>query len=340
MALLELGQQYPVSTQGVAIDPNDQAAAMGAGDVVEIWYESDKDITYLNAAPCVEQILKMKEQYPDFVLHYIRFEKRSIIIQFSAAPVGATISAAPRISGAIATPALWAIALFVLAIAAIITAFIAITLTAFRGYWLTPPKPVGNALAVARNWSTNAVLPNVTITVNGKSGKTGPNGEAILFKDLLAGPHVFVGATINGYDAPTAVQQTVIKDEQIVVTIWYVPTGTPKPTTGWLNVDTTPIKGEVYIDGVSQGIAPVHVELDEGDYAISYGVIEGWETPAPDTATIVGGKPTGLIGYYKPPPSVWWHELVKWTAIGLTGAAAAAILIPRIAEAARKKGGT
>lgn len=341
MALLrEIGQQYPVPTDAVYVDPNDQASTMSPGDIAEIWLETDKDVTYLNAAHAIEEILRMKEQYPGFILHYLKIETRTIQIQFSVGPEEGVSATPGSISGSVSEQValVWFLVIaLVAAIAAIFLVTLALTLKMLRGYVWKKPLPIGNALAVARNWSTEALLPNVKITVNGRAGRTGANGEAILFTKLLAGPHVFVGETIEGYDAPAAVEQSVVKDEQIVVTIWYVPTGTPKPTTGWLTVDTTPVKGEVYIEAESQGIAPIHVELEEGTYNIAYSVIEGWETPAPDTATIVGGKSTGLIGYYKPPAAVWWHELIKWAAIGLTATAAAAILIPRISKAVRER---
>ena len=44
--LTELGHEYPCSTQGVFVDPNDVAATMGPGDIVEGWLTADQDLNY------------------------------------------------------------------------------------------------------------------------------------------------------------------------------------------------------------------------------------------------------------------------------------------------------
>lgn len=336
MALLkELGQKYPVATEGIPIDLGDETATMGPGDIVESWYEADDDIKYYNIAPAVEELLRMKEEYPDFVLHYMRFDTRRVIVQFSIAPSGTISSSQKSISSSIGVP-VWAIVVAVLAIVAIITAALAVTLRAIRGYWWTPPPPTGNAVVVAKDWETEDLIPNVKISVANMEGVTGPNGEGILFENLQAGPHVFVGEIIEGYKQPAAVEKSVIEDEQIMVTIWYVPEGVTPPTTGYLVVDTSPVKGEVWVQGESQGEAPIGpLELDEGTYPVSYGVIEGWQTPDQDTATIIGGKTTALIGYYERPPEYWWEKYVKYAVIGGVAIAGVAVLIPRAIKAIR-----
>jgi hypothetical protein len=338
MVLKELGHKYPVSTKGVLIDLEDESQIMGPGDIVEAWYEADRDIDYLNIAPAIKEVIKMKEDYPDFVLHYIRFDTRRVYVQFSAAPPENAISTNPQKISTSIQAITWLTVVMILAIAAIITAFIAVTLRAIRGYWWTPPPPTGNALAVAKDWVTEDLIPNVKISVDNMEGVTGPNGEAILFEDLQAGPHVFVGETIDDYQSPDAVEKSVIEDEQIMVTIWYIPEGVTPPTTGYLVIDTTPIKGEVFVQGISYGEAPVGpVELDVGTYPVAYGAIEGWDTPPPDTATIRPNKTESLIGYYTQ-PSEGWEKYLKYAVIGGLGIAGATLLIPEIIRATARRG--
>jgi hypothetical protein len=337
MALLkELGQKYPVASEGVPVDLEDETAMMGPGDIVEAWYEADEDIKYYNIAPAVEELLIMKEDYPDFVLHYIRFETRRVYVQFSTAP-GTSFSVSQQTISASIASGIWGIVLAILAIVAIISAGLAVTLRAIRGYWWSPPPPTGNALAIAKDWETEDLIPNVKISVDNMEGVTGPNGEGVLFEDLQAGPHVFVGAPIEGYQMPTAVEKSVIEGEQIMVTIWYIPEGVTPPTTGYLIVDTNPVKGEVFVQGESYGEAPVGpIELEEGTYPVAYGAIEGWDTPAQDTATIVGGKTTALIGYYAQPYE-GWEKYLKYAVIGGLGIAGVAIALPRVIEALRRE---
>ncbi len=86
----------------------------------------------------------------------------------------------------------------------------------------------------------------------------------------------------------------------------------PPPGMAILVVDTTPVKGEVYLDGVSQGIAPTTLVLDPGNYTISFGDIEGYITPEDVTVPLVEGQSLIVTSEYKTegPPEVlgipWW----------------------------------
>jgi hypothetical protein len=74
----------------------------------------------------------------------------------------------------------------------------------------------------------------------------------------------------------------------------------PPPTQGTLMVDTTPVKGPVYLNGVLQGTAPVTVNLNPGTYTVSFGDVEGYVTPPPQTVNIVAGQTTTVTGTYEP----------------------------------------
>ena len=73
-----------------------------------------------------------------------------------------------------------------------------------------------------------------------------------------------------------------------------VPTG----DTGTLIVDTTPVKGEVFVDGTSWGTAPQTRVLAVGDYTVSYGAMTGYVTPTTVVATVSADETGEAIGTY------------------------------------------
>jgi len=71
------------------------------------------------------------------------------------------------------------------------------------------------------------------------------------------------------------------------------------PPKGTLAVDTTPVKGEVFIKGVSYGLAPVlPVKLDIGLYPIIFGGIDKYTTPASVQAEVSEGMITQVTAEY------------------------------------------
>lgn len=77
----------------------------------------------------------------------------------------------------------------------------------------------------------------------------------------------------------------------------------PPPEQGTLYVDTTPVKGEVYVNGTSWGIAPQTRNLNPGTYTVSFGEVKGYTKPAPQTATVIEGQTTTITGTYAPTPT-------------------------------------
>jgi len=74
----------------------------------------------------------------------------------------------------------------------------------------------------------------------------------------------------------------------------------PPPGKATLTIDTEPIKGGVYLDGVYQGIAPITLELDPGTYVAGFGDIEGWITPPQYSAVLTEGDAVTVVGTYQP----------------------------------------
>jgi hypothetical protein len=77
----------------------------------------------------------------------------------------------------------------------------------------------------------------------------------------------------------------------------------PPPSKAILSIDTTPVKGQIFINGVLMGTAPITQELDTGDYLVSFGDVEGYITPASIAVTLIEGERHEEIGVYEPIPS-------------------------------------
>jgi len=72
------------------------------------------------------------------------------------------------------------------------------------------------------------------------------------------------------------------------------------PGKATLAIDTTPVKGRIYLDVVDQGIAPITLELDPGTYVISFGDVEDHTTPEDVTVTLTEGDILTVTGEYTP----------------------------------------
>lgn len=80
----------------------------------------------------------------------------------------------------------------------------------------------------------------------------------------------------------------------------------PPPSMGTLIVDTTPVKGEVLVDGVSLGKAPQSRNVVLGSYTVSFGDVSGYTTPVAQTVIVSENMTTNVMGTYTPttpPPS-------------------------------------
>jgi hypothetical protein len=69
---------------------------------------------------------------------------------------------------------------------------------------------------------------------------------------------------------------------------------------GILSIDTTPVKGEVFVDGQSWGIAPQSRTVNVGTYIVSFGSVSGYTTPSSQTVSVTKGQITTVTGVYKP----------------------------------------
>jgi hypothetical protein len=313
--LAELGKQFPCTTQGIEIPIDDEQAEMYSGEVLETWFTADRDITVESAFQVLTEVLRMKEQYPYFVLHYIKVETRKITVQYSVAPIGATHS--PLV-----------IVVIVIAVLALIGIIGMASYIRWTRGWLW--SPTGTAVITAKNTETQKGISGVKITVDGKSvGKT--DGGSVSVKGLLVGEHQFNGETIDGFHPPTPVTAQIALNQVTNVTIWYRPSDIPEPKTGDLHVYTTPISGVIAVDGEEAGPAPIAIEdLSIGNHDVGFGPVEGYIAPPPQTATIVGGQTTTVTGTYMLPEEVeaWYEKYLRYALVGGGLILGAALIAP------------
>jgi hypothetical protein len=74
----------------------------------------------------------------------------------------------------------------------------------------------------------------------------------------------------------------------------------PPPAKATLNIDTTPVKGNVYLNGKLLGLAPQTIQVDPGTYTISFGDVSGYTKPPDQTVTVSAGETKTIIGTYTP----------------------------------------
>lgn len=307
MTLVELGYRYPCLTEGEPIIIEDVAAE--AGDILEFYLTPDREITDHDAARIAYEVAKIKEQYSESVIHYLKIDPWRVTAQYSVSPGGSP-----------AFPPWWVIAL---AIVAIIVGIIALSAERI-GYIFHGKPPVGNislsAIACDNAECTYPSSLKVPYSLNGISGTTPDTIE-----ELTPGTYVITWGYKEGYQTPFPAKVTIVAGETVSRTARYYSVGVVPPTTGWLIIDTHPVKGTVYIDGIEIGPAPQQQEVDLGDHVISFGDVGEYEAPPSQTCTVAPGDIIGIDGEYK---KVGWPTWAKWAVgggitLGIAGGVAA-----------------
>jgi hypothetical protein len=62
------------------------------------------------------------------------------------------------------------------------------------------------------------------------------------------------------------------------------------------------VKGEVFVNSTSLGIAPQTRTVVSGTYVVSWGDVEGYYTPTSQIVTLAGDEIKNIIGLYEVPP--------------------------------------
>ncbi|UCE44087.1 MAG: TlpA family protein disulfide reductase [Candidatus Bathyarchaeota archaeon] len=87
------------------------------------------------------------------------------------------------------------------------------------------------------------------------------------------------------------------------------------PITGELAVVTSPVVGEVFVDGVLWGLAPQSRMVQVGTYAISFGPVDSYLTPLDEVATVYKDQETVVEGVYEEIPLAKGALMVRTTPI-------------------------
>ncbi|MFA5863972.1 MAG: right-handed parallel beta-helix repeat-containing protein [Phycisphaerae bacterium] len=125
------------------------------------------------------------------------------------------------------------------------------------------------------------------IVVDGQTLGTAPQS-----RDLPVGTYTVSFGAMTGYTQPADQQITISKNETTVVL------GTYAQQTGTLTVSTTPVSGEVIVDGVSWGTSPQSRNIAVGSHTVSFGAVSGYTSPQGQTPTVQAGQTTTVPGTY------------------------------------------
>ncbi|MDD5559579.1 hypothetical protein, partial [Candidatus Methylomirabilis sp.] len=115
---------------------------------------------------------------------------------------------------------------------------------------------------------------------------------------VSTGSHTVSFGTIAGYTTPPPQTVTVNADQTTSVTGMYtaVPTGT-------LAVTTTPISGDIVVDGIYRGTGSWSGTVLAESHTVSFGTIAGYTTPPPQTVTVNADQTTSVTGMYTAVPT-------------------------------------
>jgi len=164
-------------------------------------------------------------------------------------------------------------------------------------------KPADQVVTVQKDQTTqvagtytpdSAALSIDTKPVKGEVFVDGQSwGKAPQSRQVALGPHTVSYGDVPNYVKPPDEGVTlVVKGQTLNVT------GTYAPETGTLSVETAPVKGEVFVDGLSWGIAPWTKAVAVGDHQVSFGPVDGYTAPAAQQVAILKGQTAKVSGSY------------------------------------------
>jgi len=155
----------------------------------------------------------------------------------------------------------------------------------------TPTPTPGSSDTGILTVATNPVAGEVF--VNGTSWGTSPQSRT-----LAVGQYTVSFGPVDGYTTPGSQVVTLSKDQSLTVAGVYVPV---VAETGTLEVTTTPVAGDVLVDGVSWGAAPQTRTVSVGPHLVRFGTVAGYDTPGDQIAIVVKDQTTSVLGTYIAP---------------------------------------
>ena len=76
-------------------------------------------------------------------------------------------------------------------------------------------------------------------------------------------------------------------------------TPTKAQETGTLSVTTTPVSGAIFVDNVFKGTKFWSGDLNAGPHMVSFGDVDGYIAPSPQTVTVIADQTYYVIGAYR-----------------------------------------
>jgi hypothetical protein len=76
-------------------------------------------------------------------------------------------------------------------------------------------------------------------------------------------------------------------------------TSTKAQDTGTLSVTTTPVSGAIFVDNVFKGTKFWSADLNVGPHMVSFGDVDGYIAPSPQTVTVIADQTYYVIGAYR-----------------------------------------
>lgn len=58
---------------------------------------------------------------------------------------------------------------------------------------------------------------------------------------------------------------------------------------GYIHIITSPVSGDIFVNGEYRGTKDLNIELEQGTYTVSFGNVAGYTTPAPLSITVNPG---------------------------------------------------
>jgi hypothetical protein len=58
---------------------------------------------------------------------------------------------------------------------------------------------------------------------------------------------------------------------------------------GYIHIITSPISGDIFINGEYRGTKDVNIQLEQGMYTVTFGNVAGYATPAPMSIEVSPG---------------------------------------------------
>lgn len=142
-----------------------------------------------------------------------------------------------------------------------------------------------STITVSGTASDNVAVSMVQVRVGGGSWATASGTTSWSAQVTLSSGQntIYVGATDTSGNPSS----------EASVTVTYNPIDY-----GTLLVDTTPVKGDIYVDGTLWGKAPQSRTVSAGTHTASAGPVTGYKTPSPKTVTVTAGQTTTVTLEY------------------------------------------